>query len=342
MKPPRFWSGEKAGALGNVAQAAFTPLSRIYEWAGARRIARTIPVEVPPFVVCIGNLTLGGTGKTPIAIAALETFNERKITAHAVTRGYGGSLTGPVRVDPGRQTAEETGDEPRLLARVAPTWISRDRVFGARQAGVAGAKAIVLDDGYQNPRLGKDFSILVVDGVAGWGNGRVFPAGPLREPVAAGLARAQAVIVMMPDADSDPDLRTLGLDELEIPVLTAWLEPSAPPPGGPLVAFAGIGRPQKFFGSLAAAGGELAECRGFADHHPYSARELAELRDLADAHGASLVTTEKDWVRIPAEHRAAISAWPVRAAFREPERFKALLLDAMDACAPKQLENRSS
>ncbi|MEE2565969.1 tetraacyldisaccharide 4'-kinase [Hyphobacterium marinum] len=342
MKPPRFWSGGKAGALGSVAQAAFTPLSRIYEWAGARRIARTVPVEVPPFVVCIGNLTLGGTGKTPIAIAALETFNERKITAHSVTRGYGGSLTGPVRVDPDRQTAEDTGDEPRLLARVAPTWISRDRVFGARQAGVAGAKAIVLDDGYQNPRLGKDFSILVVDGEAGWGNGRVFPAGPLREPVAAGLARAQAVIVMMPDGETEPDLRALDLDELEIPVLTAWLEPVSPPPQEKLVAFAGIGRPQKFFDSLTAAGGQVAETRGFSDHHPYSPRELAELRDLADGHGASLVTTEKDWVRIPAEYRTAITAWPVRAAFREPERFKALLLDAMDAAKAEQLEDKTS
>lgn len=342
MKPPRFWSGEKSNALGNVVQAAVTPLSRLYEWAGARRIARTKPVEVSPFVVCIGNLTVGGTGKTPIAIAALNAFGDRKVTAHAVTRGYGGSLRGPVRVDPDRQTAEETGDEPRLLARVAPTWISRDRVFGARQAGVAGAKAVVLDDGYQNPRLKKDLSILVVDGEAGWGNGRVFPAGPLREPVAAGLARAEAVIVMMPVGESAPDLRALGLAELEIPVLTAWLEPAAAPPEGSLVAFAGIGRPQKFFDSLTAAGGQIAESRSFADHHPYSPRELAELRDLADGHDAALVTTEKDWVRIPSEYRSQVTAWPVRAAFREPERFKALLLDAMDASAPKRLEDRTS
>lgn len=342
MKPPAFWSGRKAGPLGTLAGTLLTPLSGLYAWAGSRRIATTEPVNVPPFVICIGNLTVGGTGKTPIAIAALELLRGQNIRAHAVTRGYGGSLRGPVRVDPSRHNAAETGDEPRLLARTAPTWISRDRVFGARQAAAAGAQAVVLDDGYQNPRLKKDVSILVVDGVAGWGNGRVFPAGPLREPVPAGLSRADAVIVMMPSPETEPDLRALGLDELECPVLTAWLEPVAPPPEGPLVAFAGIGRPEKFFDLLKANGGEITDTRGFADHHAFSPRELGEILDLAAAHGATPVTTEKDWVRIPTEYRARIAAWPVKAAFREPARFTALLLDAMDRQGAKRLEGPPS
>ena len=331
MRPPRFWTGKHKGPLAPVATTLLTPLSSLYAWAGARRIRKTTPTEVPPTVICIGNLSVGGTGKTPIAIAALDLLRGRDIRAHAVTRGYGGTLSGPVRVDLDRHTARETGDEPRLLSRAAPTWISHDRVFGARQAAAAGATAVVLDDGYQNPRLAKDFSLLVIDAEAGWGNGRVFPAGPLREPVSAGLKRASAVIVMLPDPEYVPDLDALGLAEVEIPVLLAWLEPKAPPPKGPLLAFAGIGRPQKFYSTLTRAGGEIVETRDFPDHHGYSPRELGDMIDLAASHEARLITTEKDWVRIPKEYRANIDAFPVQAAFAESARFEALLLDAMDA-----------
>tara|TARA_R110002073_G_scaffold19656_3_gene71626 strand:- start:25 stop:1035 length:1011 start_codon:yes stop_codon:yes gene_type:complete len=336
MKPPAFWTQKPKSPLGAIAKAALTPLSGLYAWAGARRIAATEPETVDPAVICIGNLTLGGTGKTPIAIAALDWLNDNGISAHAVTRGYGGSLRGPVRIRLAKHTLRETGDEPRLLARTASTWISPDRVFGARQAAASGAKAVVLDDGFQNPSLAKDLSILVIDGEAGWGNGLVFPAGPLREPVSRGLARADAIIVMTGSGDVQPDLESLGLSDLEIPVLTAWLKPTGALPEGPLLAFAGIGRPQKFFDSLVQAGAQLVDTRSFADHHPYSKSEITELLELASAHGASLITTEKDWVRIDADQQGDVAVWPVRARFSEPVRFTDLLQDAMDAASQRR------
>ncbi|PWE17694.1 tetraacyldisaccharide 4'-kinase [Marinicauda salina] len=328
MRPPAFWDADAPRGSARLTRALLAPASAVYAWATARRIARTRPARAPVPVICVGNLTLGGTGKTPVARALLEIARDQGRSPAALSRGWRGRLKGPVMVDPALHTAADVGDEPLLLAATAPTVVSRDRPAGARLAAEHGADLVVMDDGHQNPTLAKDLSIVVVDGETGWGAGRVFPAGPLREPVAAGLARADAVVVMVRNKDDRPDYAGLGLAELDIPVLTAWLEPAAPPPDGPLVAFAGIGRPQKFYDALAAQGGELAEVASFPDHHAFTRREIDALTDLAEAHDARLITTEKDWVRLPADARERVAAWPVRAVFAEPARIADLVADA--------------
>ncbi|WP_417494209.1 tetraacyldisaccharide 4'-kinase [Maricaulis sp.] len=334
MREPAFWRTDGGRGSGSLVRALLTPLSWIYAWATARRIRRTNPLDPGIPVICIGNLTLGGTGKTPVAQTILGRLSNMGYRAHALSRGYGGRLKGPVRVDPATHAARDVGDEPLLLARVAPAWISRDRPEGAQAAVEDGAQVLVLDDGHQNPTLRKRLSFVVIDGEAGWGAKTVFPAGPLREPVAAGLARADAVIVMTRNADTLPDYHGLGLADLEIPVLHAWLAPSGPPPRGPLVAFAGIGRPQKFFDALQAAGANLTETGQFADHHPYSQGDLKRLKRLARAHESALITTEKDWVRLPTAMQPEVTAWPVRAEFANPAALDGLLRDMMDAGAP--------
>lgn len=333
MREPAFWRTDGGRGSGSLVRALLTPLSWIYAWATARRIRKTTPLDPGVPVICIGNLTLGGTGKTPIAQTILTRLGDMGYHAQALSRGYGGSLKGPVQVDPSNHRARDVGDEPLLLARVAPAWISRDRPAGALAAVAASAQVLVMDDGHQNPSLRKRLSIVVIDGETGWGAGQVFPAGPLREPVKRGLARADAVIVMTPNADRLPDYEGLGLADLEIPVLHAWLTPSKAPPRGSLVAFAGIGRPQKFFDALQAAGAKLTETAQFADHHPYSKGDIRRLQNLATAHEAALITTEKDWVRLPADLQARVTAWPVRAEFANPAALDALLRDMMDASA---------
>lgn len=330
MKEPAFWRTDGGRGSGALARALLSPLGRVYAWAVARRIRRTEPVDPGAPVICVGNITLGGTGKTPVTQTILRRLEELDCSPAALSRGYGGSEAGPLEVSD-QHTADQVGDEPSLLARNARVWISRDRVEGAHAAVEAGADIIVMDDGHQNPSLLKTLSIVVIDSVAGWGANLVFPAGPLREPVAVGLARADAVIVMTPDADAVPNYARLKLAELEIPVLQAWLEPKEAPPSGRLLAFAGIGRPQKFFDALEAAGAELTDGIEFADHHPYSQRDLEHLYDHARSHDAQLITTEKDWVRLPAEARAIIKAWPVEARFANPAALDALLLDVVDA-----------
>lgn len=330
MRPPAFWQDDVGRSSGALTRALLTPLGALYAWGTQRRIATAKPEKVDIPVICVGNLTLGGTGKTPVTRALLAILEEAGHNPAALSRGWKGKLDGPVRVDPRQHTAGDVGDEPLLLARDHTAWISKNRPQGARAVASAGADIVVLDDGHQNPALHKDLSLVVVDGEAGWGVEKVFPAGPLREPVESGLERADAVIVMMADATREPEYRRLKLADLEIPVLRAWLEPAGPPPAGPLLAFAGIGRPQKFYDALAAAGGEIAETSSFPDHHPFNARELARLADLAEAHRATLVTTEKDWVRLPDEWRAKITAWPVTARFASPDRVADLLLQTVD------------
>ncbi|MBI1263739.1 MAG: tetraacyldisaccharide 4'-kinase [Alphaproteobacteria bacterium] len=331
MRPPAFWDAGGARSSGAITRALLSPLGLIYAAAGAWRIARTEPAPAPVPVICVGNLTLGGTGKTPVTMAVMEAARALGLTPAALTRGWGGRLAGPVAVDPAIHGVREVGDEPLLLARDGLTIIDRSRVAGAGLAAQLGAQIIVMDDGHQNPSLEKSLSLVVVDAVSGWGPGQIFPAGPLREPVSAGLARADAVVVMGPGEDFEPDLERLELAEFERPVLRAWLEPAAAPPDGPLVAFAGIGRPQKFYDALVRWGGDLRETASFPDHHLYTRADLQRLADLAAAFEAKLVTTQKDWVRLPGDVAGGIHAWPVRARFAQPARLSALVQDAVDA-----------
>ena len=303
-RAPRFWSRPPGAAA-----ALLTPLAAAYARATARRVARPgARVGVP--VLCVGNLTAGGAGKTPAAIALAERLGARGVAVHVVSRGYGGSLMGPVRVDPSRHAADETGDEPLLLAAFAPTWVARDRAAGARAAVAAGAEAVLLDDGFQNPSLAKDLSVVVVDAGAGFGNGRVIPAGPLREPVAAGLARADFSLAVGPA----PERAALTLPEppRRLDGTLAPLATGMPWAGLPVFAFAGIGRPEKFFQTLRGLGADLRGAVALADHQPLTPALLKRLGDRAAALSAQPVTTEKDAVRLPAALRGRVLTVPVR------------------------------
>jgi tetraacyldisaccharide 4'-kinase len=281
-------------------------------------------------VICVGNLTLGGTGKTPVVRALAERLSGTGSSAHVLTRGYGGRLPGPVRVNPAVHGAFDVGDEALMLAAAdAPVWVARDRAAGARAAVGAGAGVIVMDDGHQNSSLKKALSLVVVDGETRdgewpFGDGAVFPAGPMREPLAVGLARADAVIVLLPaDLESpDPELiAQLG----ERPVLLARLAPVRAPPPGPQLGFAGIGKPWKMERALLAAGCDLVDFAPLPDHVRYDRRLLRFLARRAGVLGAGLVTSEKDWVKLPPEWRERVACWPVEASFADERALEAML-----------------
>lgn len=300
MRAPGFWS-----RAPGLRAALLSPLGALYARATARRVAQA-GHRVPVPVICVGNLTAGGTGKTPTVIALVERLRDRGVAAHIVSRGYGGTITAPTRVDPALHTADRTGDEPLLLSAFAPTWVARDRAAGARAAIAAGAEAILLDDGFQNPALTKDLSVVVVDAGAGFGNGRVIPAGPLREPVTTGLRRADFTL-------------TIGAGDVDLPDTPPRLSGQlAPLPTGmdwrglPVFAFAGIGRPEKFFDTLRELGVDLRGTEALADHQPLSPALLHRLGERAARLSAQPVTTEKDAVRLPANLRGQVMTVPVR------------------------------
>ncbi len=321
MRAPDFWYRQGIGREAAPGlRAMLAPMAAAYAWAGARRIATTTPVRVAARVICVGNLTMGGAGKTPIARAVRAILGEG---AHTLSRGYGGLLRGPHRVA-APDSAADVGDEPRLHAADGPAWIARDRLAGAQAAIAAGAQTLILDDGFQNPSLAKDLSILVFDAGAGVGNGRVFPAGPLREPLARGLPRAQAAVVFRASSLADR-ARPAYLEGFDKPVFDAWLEAIAPPPPGPLLAFAGIARPEKFYDTIKALGGDLLDGASFPDHHPFVASELESLARHAAHHGAALITTEKDAVRLPPGWRDKVAVLPVRARFADEAAFAAFV-----------------
>jgi tetraacyldisaccharide 4'-kinase len=280
-------------------------------------------------VICIGNPTVGGAGKTPTAIAVARLLIGAGERPAFLTRGFGGRLAGPVPVETSH-AAHDVGDEPLLLARIGPTVVSRDRVAGARCAIAAGASVVVMDDGFQNPSLAKDLSILVIDGTRGIGNGHVIPAGPLRAPLAPQLERAQAILIVGDGAGAMP--RTT------LPIFHARLEPDraalASLKNRRVLAFAGIGDPQKFFTTLAAAGINAQIQRGFADHHRYRADEAAALLAEAERHDLALVTTEKDLARLQGAPALAvlasrIYALPVELIVGEQDDFRRLVLGAV-------------
>lgn len=324
MRAPAFW-GRPPAAPG-LAARLLAPLAWAWTAATRRRLRRP-GARVGAPVICVGNLTIGGAGKTPTVAALVARLAARGVAAHVVSRGHGGALTGPLRVDPRRHTAAEVGDEPLLLADLAPVWIGRDRAAAARAAVAAGAPAILLDDGFQNPGLAKDLGIVVVDAAFGFGNGRVIPAGPLREPVADGLARADLTLAIGPGPARAalraawPALagRPMAEGELRpLPTGMAWT-------GLRALAFAGIARPEKFFATLRGLGAEIAAAHSFDDHAAYPPRLLARLEAEARGLGAQLVTTEKDAVRLPRAFRARVLVVPVRLELDAPDALDAAL-----------------
>lgn len=313
MRPPAFWYAPP-DAPGWHARA-LAPLGALYAAATARRVARAPACRPACPVICVGNINAGGTGKTPTVIALQTALSARGIAAHVVSRGYGGRLTGPTAVDPRQHSAAEVGDEPLLLAAFGPTWVARDRAAGARAAEAAGAQAILLDDGFQNPTLPKDLSLVVVDAQRGFGNGHVLPAGPLREPVTKGLARADLLLSIGTAAAQSRFDTIWGAHLGNLPHLRGALTPLQTGMawnGLRAIAFAGIGHPEKFFDSLREQGVTLCATHPLEDHQPLDTRLITRLLADAKAQNAQLVTTEKDAVRLPADLRGQVLSLPVR------------------------------
>jgi tetraacyldisaccharide 4'-kinase len=333
MREPPFW-----WRAAGIEACLLAPVAAIYGAFAAGRLKREGCRACVP-VICIGNPTLGGAGKTPTALAVarmLKAAGERPVF---LSRGYGGRQRGPLLVAPDRDRAADVGDEPLLLARVAPTVVAHDRVEGAKTAQAAGASVIVMDDGFQNPSLAKDFSVLVIDGRRGLGNSRVFPAGPLRAPLDAQLARADAVVLVGAVGEGAAVVGAAA-EARKLPLLRAWLEPDreaiAALAGGPVLAFAGIGDPEKVFATLREAGIAVAATRSFADHHRYTPADARDLCRQADAEGLMLVTTEKDQARLQGEEAmvelaARVRVLPVGLVLAQEAALEKLLVDRIAA-----------
>jgi tetraacyldisaccharide 4'-kinase len=336
MREPDFWWRPGKGGFLIPVAAIYGAVAALRLQAGGRKAA--LPV------VCLGNLTVGGAGKTPAAIAVAQLLHAAHHRPFFLSRGYGGRLAGPVRVNPAVHRARDVGDEPLLLTRLAPTIVARDRIAGAQFAQFAGADVVVMDDGLQNASLAKDLGIIVVDGRRGIGNGHMIPAGPLRAPLGLQLERAQALIVVGP-----PDGATTVIERARrqgLAIYHARLEPDRSVTGAlnrrKALAFAGIGDPEKFFATLAAAGVDVAETASFSDHHRYTAADAAALIARAGARNLILVSTEKDLVRMAGEPdletlAARTSALPVRLVIEEAELFRQMLLETVTRAACQTL-----
>lgn len=317
MQPPDFWQTD--GGLARLLD----PIGRAVGAITTRR-ARALPqARVSAPVVSIGGLTVGGSGKTPIAMSVAARFRARGRWPAIVLRGYGGSETGPLAVDLAEHTVSAVGDEALLHAVHAPTWVARSRVAGANAAIAAGANIVVLDDGHQHPGIARDLSFVVVDGRTAFGNGRIFPAGPLRETVADGLARADAVVIVGEDAR--------GLTKRFAPLLPVLHADMVPGPehaalrGRRVVAFAGIGEPRKFFATLRDFGAQVVATHPFGDHYAYDVTDVQPILDEAFAIGAIPVTTAKDAVRLAPDQRQQVNVLSIEIAWRDEAALERLL-----------------
>lgn len=317
MKEPWFWRDETIAA--RVAATALAPAAVIYDASQTIRAAIARPTAVDAPVICIGNATVGGAGKTPFALALFDLLKDHGVNAHFATRGFGGALTGPVRVEL-QHAARDVGDEALLLAARGPTFVAKSRLQGVKAAAV-GADVVIMDDGHQNPTVKKRVSLLLVDAADPAGDARVFPAGPLREPLPRAIGRADAIVAV---GDAAVNFAT---DDKPLYRVHRMIETSAAT--GKFIAFCGIGRPNQFFAALEAKGFSLVRRISFPNHHPYRAADLRGLRAEADRTGAALMTTEKDFVRLGENERAGIDVAKLKLIFDEPRRIGDFVLSAI-------------
>lgn len=316
MQAPAFWTSR------HFLSTLLLPAAWIYDVVRRLRCWSVSSETLPVPVICVGNLTTGGAGKTPVALAIGNLLKAKNVKAYFLSRGYGGALPGPVLVDSHKHTAGDVGDEPLLLAQLLPTVVAKNRRAGAQFAIAQGAGVIVMDDGLQNPSLVKTLSLAVVDGTLGFGNGRLLPAGPLREPLEPGLQRCDAVIVInSPDDFIIPHAKRI-FAAITQPVTAEFVKDKR------WLAFCGIAYPHKFFATLHNLGGHVVESRTFSDHHPYIPHEINGLRREATALGAGLITTAKDWVRIPEELRRDIRVLDIVLAFDNAADFETFIMGA--------------
>ena len=316
MRAPEFWHNK-----GGILSFVLSPLGWTYGAITSMRATAKPTWEAPIPVICIGNIVMGGAGKTLVSTDIAERLKAKGQTPHIIMRGYGGGMNAPTKVDLNLHNASDVGDEALLLARTAPTWIGAQRADVAKHATEDGATVLIMDDGFQNPSLAKDLSLLVVDADYGFGNGRVCPAGPLRESIKNAASRAHAVISLggsLPGSD------------INLPTFVGRTEATANASdihGKRVVAFAGIGRPEKFFNTLKTAGAKLAETISFPDHHPFSNAEIENVLAKAKTQDSMAITTEKDFVRIPAALRADIISFPVRLRWDQADAFEGFILE---------------
>lgn len=321
MRTPIFWR-EKS-----LLSSALLPASVLYTTVACVRRAAVMPTKLPVKVICVGNLVAGGAGKTPVALALGNLLKQRGINAHYLSRGYKSENIGVTRVNIAEHNAKDVGDEPLLLAEVLPTWVTKDRAAGAQAAIKEGAQVVIMDDGFQNPALHKDISLLIVDGHYGFGNGRVIPAGPLREPVGAALRRASAVVLLGDDLQ--------GITQYvapQLPILRAQVKSVSSADflkGKQVVAFCGIARPRKFYRTLQDMSCNVVHQVSYGDHYHFTSQDLEFLRAKAKQTNALLVTTEKDYVRLPDDMRAEVHVVPIEVVFDDNQSLlKVVLPDA--------------
>jgi tetraacyldisaccharide 4'-kinase len=326
MRPPRFWQAGTQALLPRM----FAPLEPLTAALTARRLARPGWMAPVP-VICVGNVTSGGAGKTTVALDLGARICARGLALHFLSRGYGGHRRSTTRVT-ADATAAEVGDEPRLLAAVAPTWVGADRGASARAAIAAGANVLLMDDGLQNASLHQTFSLLVIDGRSGFGNLRLLPAGPLREPIGTAARRCHAAVLIGPDRHD-----ALSALPQALPILRAELAPGPRTidlAGQNVLAVAGIADPTKFFATLRAAGANPLACISLADHHPYRESEWRALLLRAERSSLSVVTTEKDAARLPDHVRAQVTVADVFLQWSDPDALEAVLDHALQLRKP--------
>lgn len=334
LKTPDFWY-RTADQEPPIAEKALEPISSVYAFFYRMHQSSREPYRAAIPVLCLGNVVAGGTGKTPTALALMALIREAGLAAnpHFLIRGYGGCESGPVLVDPLMHSAWEVGDEALILAKDCPTIVAHDRAAGVKFAERRGADLVLMDDGLQNPGIHKDLKFIVVNGEMGFGNKKLLPAGPMRQPLAEGLARADAFIMIGEDKRG----ACAELPEGK-PVLRARLEQSPDvqiDPSAKYVAFAGLGYPEKFFTFLREnAGLNVVETVRFADHCPYSEHDLRTLKAKAELHGATLITTTKDSLRIPDFENSGIALMPVTMAFEDKDALLSLLKGRLEISRP--------